>query len=276
MPEIPVPENPVPDSDELAAILDEAVRAATAVPQLSLRAPLDEDEAYAVQSAGVRLRAARGDQVVGVKLGFTSKAKAEQMGVADVIVGVLHQSMEVADEGTLDVDTMIHPRIEPEVAFRLGAAVDPHADPDSDADIVAAAVEVAPAMEIIDSRYENFKFSLADVVADNTSAAAYVIGLWRPLAQTLDELDLAALEVALSVDGTEAARGSSADILGDPLLALAAVKRMAREHGLELPAGSVILAGAATAAVPLEAGVTVTADLAGLGRVSLRTGGGAA
>lgn len=259
--------------DDLAARLDRAVDSATAIPQLSAEHALTLEEAYAVQAAGVALREARGDRVVGVKLGFTSKAKAEQMGVADVIVGVLHHGMSVEDGGVVDVTTMVHPRIEPEVAFRLGTDVDPHAAPDDDVDILAATLEVAPAMEIIDSRYRDFRFSLADVVADNTSAAGFVIGPWRPFAETRETLDLATLEVALTVDGDEAARGSSSDILGDPVRALGAVKRMAHEHGLALPAGSVILAGAATAAVPLSAGVTVVADLAGLGRVEVTTGG---
>lgn len=261
------------DVDELAARLDKAVGSATAIPQLSAERSLTLEEAYAVQAAGVSLREARGDRVAGVKLGFTSKAKAEQMGVSDVIIGVIHEGMAVADGGTVDVATMVHPRIEPEVAFRLGSAVDPHAAPDDDSDILAATVEVAPALEIIDSRYRDFRFSLSDVVADNTSAAGFVIGPWRSFAAARGELDLAALDVVLSMDGEQAARGSSADILGDPVRALGAVKRMAREHGLALPAGSVILAGAATAAQPLGAGSTVVADLAGLGQVTVTTGG---
>lgn len=169
------------DVDELAARLDTAVRSATAIPQLSAEQPLTLQEAYAVQAAGVSLREDRGDRVAGVKLGFTSRAKAEQMGVSDVIIGVIHQGMAVADGGAVDVTTMVHPRIEPEVAFRLGSGIDPQVDPDDDGDILAAA------------------------------------------------------DVVLTVDGDEAARGSSADILGDPVRALGAVKRMAREHGLDHP-----------------------------------------
>ncbi|TQK68927.1 2-keto-4-pentenoate hydratase [Nocardioides sp. SLBN-35] len=261
----------MPDIEALARELDEAVRTATAVRQLSAEVELTLDQAYAVQAAGVRLREARGDAVVGAKLGFTSRAKAEQMGVSDVIIGVLHASMQTPDGGRVDLAAGVHPRVEPEVAFRLGAAIDPL---DDDADILAATVAVAPALEIIDSRYRDFRFSLTDVVADNTSASSFVVGPWRSFADARAELDLAALDVTLTVGGEQVARGSSADILGDPVLALAAVKRMAREHGVALPAGSIILAGAATAAVALTPGASVEAVVGGLGPVRVTTSGG--
>lgn len=254
----------MPDIPGLARRLDEAVRSGTAIPQLTSDAPLTLEEAYAVQSASVDLRTARGDRQVGVKLGFTSKAKAEQMGVDDVIVGVLTEQMAVADGGTLDTAALIHPRIEPEVAYRLGRDVDPH-DPDDDA--LAAVDAVAPALEIIDSRYRDFRFSLEDVVADNTSAAAYVVGPWQA-----PGADLADRPVTLAVDGTPAETGSTRDILGHPDQALAAVKRMAAQHGIALRAGAVVLAGAATAAVPLQPGTTVTAVVDGLGEVAVTAG----
>lgn len=257
------------DLEDLAGRLDAAVRTATAIEQLSLDADLTLEEAYAVQAAGVRIREQRGDAVVGAKLGFTSRAKAEQMGVSDVIAGVLHQGMAVTDGGTVDIDGMVHPRIEPEIAFLIGSEIDPHGEGDA----VAAVTHVAPALEIIDSRYRDFRFSLTDVVADNASSAAFVVGEWRPFDEAREELDLAALDVVLTVGGVEAARGSTADILGDPVLALDAVKRMARQHGLALPAGSIVLAGAATAAVTLPAGTTVEATVGGLGPVRVATTG---
>ena len=164
----------------------------------SRSAPLTLDDAYAVQRAGIERRVARGDTVVGLKLGFTSRAKAEQMGVSDVIAGVLTASMQLRDGARVDPTGLIHPRVEPEIAFRFGTSVDPTA---AACDPVGAIVEVAPALEIIDSRYENFRFSLADVVADNTSAAAFVVGSWRPLPAVRASLDLTDLAVTLSADG---------------------------------------------------------------------------
>lgn len=260
------------DIRQQAATLDDAVRAAEAIPQLSASDPLTLDEAYAVQRAGVDLRLDRGEAIVGVKLGFTSKAKAEQMGVSDVIVGYLTDSMAVADGGVFDLATAVHPRIEPEVAFRLSRDIDPAAPP---AELAAAVDGVAAAMEIIDSRYRDFKFSLEDVVADNTSACGFVIGEWLSPQQVRDGFDLSAQPVSLWAQDEEAAAGSTADILGDPWRALPAVVRMAAQYGHPLVAGSVLLAGAATAAIPLRAGL-VRADVGELGSVSVRAVDGAA
>lgn len=258
------------DIRRLARTLDDAVRAATAIPQLSATEPLTLDEAYAVQRAGVDLRNARGDEVVGVKLGFTSKAKAEQMGVSDVIAGHLTGSMALADEGVFDQSTAVHPRIEPEVAFRLARDLDPADESDDWTDAVDG---VAAAMEIIDSRYRDFTFSLEDVVADNTSACGFVIGDWISPQQVRSRFDLSAQPVLLSLDGAEGVAGSTADILGDPWQAIPAVVRMAARYHHPLTAGSVLLAGAATAAVPLQAG-TIRAEVGALGSVAVRVVGG--
>lgn len=252
--------------DNLAARLDDAVRTAAAIPQLSGDQPLTLDRAYAVQRAGIALRVGRGDPVVGVKLGFTSEAKARQMGVDDVIIGQLTASAEVVDGDTVDLAAMVHPRVEPEVAFRLGRDLAP-----DDTDPLAAVAEVAPALEIIDSRYAHFRFSLEDVVADNASAARFVLGAWLPFDEHRDAVSDAA--VTLSFDGETREHGTTAAILGDARNAVAAAHRLAAQHDLPLPAGSVILAGAATAAVAMEPGVLVEATVAGLGSVSVRTGG---
>lgn len=254
---------------ELAGLLDEATLCAIAIPQLSHREPLTLDEAYAVQHAGITLRAGRGETVVGVKLGFTSKAKAAQMGVSDVIVGQLTDAMRIEAGGSVDVSAMIHPRIEPEVAFRLGTGF--CAD-DPGADLATAVTHVAPAMEIIDSRYRDFTFSLEDVVADNTSAAGFVLGPWRSLPDVRATSDFTNAAVVLEVDGHVVQTGSTAAILGDPMRALSAVERMADRRGLQLPAGTIILAGAATAAVPFTAGSVVETAVTGLGRVVVTAG----
>ncbi|MGW4482950.1 2-keto-4-pentenoate hydratase [Amycolatopsis sp. NPDC004368] len=240
--------------EDLAARLDDA--ATTRKPCEQLPTELSLDDAYAVQRQLVDRRLTRGERPVGVKLGFTSKAKAAQMGVADVIIGRLTSGMVLADGAELDLGDLIHPRAEPEVAFRLSRGIEPGEVPGPD--LIDA---VAPAIEIIDSRYRDFKFSLADVVADNTSAAAFVLGPWRPLEAGLDNRG-----VLFEVDGRLVASGSTAAILGDPLRAVPAAVRMAQRHGLPLAAGTVLLAGAATPAVELEPGTHVSATVSGLGR----------
>ncbi|MFC9796994.1 2-keto-4-pentenoate hydratase [Streptomyces sp. NPDC127584] len=218
----------------------------------------DIREAYAVQDALVARRLARGERITGFKLGFTSRAKMRQMGVSDLIHGRLTDRMEIADGGRLDVSGLIHPRVEPEVAFLLGETLRPGTHP------AAAVTAVAPALEVIDSRYDGFRFSLPEVIADNTSAAAYALGPWT---SPRDLGDLGNLGVLLELDGRLAETGSTAAVLGHPLRALAAAARLAGE----LPPGTVILAGAATAAVPLPPGTHVRATVAGLGTVALTT-----
>ncbi|MFE7115235.1 2-keto-4-pentenoate hydratase [Streptomyces sp. NPDC057654] len=257
------------DIAELAALLDSAAEAAAPIAQLTSEYKFSLEEAYEVQRELVALRCARGDSLSGVKLGFTSRAKAQQMGVDDVIVGRITHGMRITDGGELDFSRYCHPRIEPEVAFRLGVEVDPQ-DETLDAETVVEAV--APALEVIDSRYRDFRFTLEDVVADNTSAAAYVIGPWTAYGQAGD---LANRGVTLDVDGEVAETGSTAAILGHPLRAVHAAQRMARTYGLTMPAGTVILAGAATAAVPLRPGRFVETTVTGLGSVGLRVSGDA-
>ncbi|MDJ0465486.1 fumarylacetoacetate hydrolase family protein [Streptomyces sp. H27-C3] len=213
------------------------------------------EEAYAVQEALVARRLARGERLTGFKLGFTSLAKMRQMGVSDLIHGRLTDRMEIPDGGRFDASALIHPRVEPEVAFLLGDTLRPGTNP------MAAVAAVAPALEVIDSRYNGFRFSLPEVIADNTSAAGYTVGPWSAPG------DLSNLGVLLELDGRLAEAGSTAAILGHPLRALAAAARLAGS----LEPGTVILAGAATAAVPLPPGTHVRATVAGLGTVRFTT-----
>lgn len=251
------------DPAALAEALDTAARAARPLPGggsgLTTTA-----EAYTVQEALLARRFARGERPTGVKLGFTSAAKMRQMGVSDLIHGRLTDRMEIPDGGCCDVSGLIHPRIEPEIAFLLGAVLTPGGDP------AAAVAAVAPALEVIDSRYDGFRFSLPEVIADNTSAAGYALGPWTPAGALGGLRSLADLGVVLEVDGRPAETGSTAAILGDPLRALAAAARLAGP----LAAGTVVLAGAATAAVPLPPGTYVRATVARLGSVGLTTGEG--
>ncbi|GCD88047.1 2-keto-4-pentenoate hydratase [Nocardioides sp. LS1] len=258
------------DIHRIVEMLDSAATDASPVDQVTSRMPLTLEQAYAVQHRLVACRVQRGDTVSGVKLGFTSRAKAEQMGVSDVIIGSVTEGMCFANGSSVDPARFIHPRVEPEVAFRLDVDVDP-----GDPNAVPVVTQVAPALEVIDSRYRNFSFTLEDVVADNTSAAGYVLGPWISLEEVRARRDLANLGVVLEIDGEIAETGSTAAILGDPLRAVAAVKRMARAHGFALPAGIVILAGAATAAAPLPVtpGSYVEATVEGFGRVSVSIGG---
>ncbi|WP_424216919.1 2-keto-4-pentenoate hydratase (plasmid) [Streptomyces sp. BI20] len=253
------PRPPSARVEHLASALDEAARLARPLPGGDTGLADDgTDTAYAVQAALVARRLARGERATGVKLGFTSRAKMRQMGVSDLIHGRLTDAMAIPDGAVHPVDDLIHPRVEPEIAFLLGHALTADGDP------AAAVAAVAPALEVIDSRYDGFRFSLAEVVADNTSAARYVLGPWRTPG---DGHELGNLGVLLELDGRLAQSGSTAAILGHPLRALAAAARLTGP----LPAGTVVLAGAATAAVPLPPDTHVRATVAGLGSVRFTT-----
>lgn len=239
--------------------LDAAQHTTTAIEQLP--PGISADDAYTIQHAIIARRLGRGERLAGLKLGFTSKAKMAQMGVSDVIVGQLTDVTRIPDGGDVSLGRFIHPRVEPEIAYRL--AVDIDLD-DPAADLAACTDAVAPALEIIDSRYRDFQFSLLDVIADNASAAAFVVGPWQP-----SGADFGNRGVRLTVDGAAVEIGSTAAILGHPARALPALLAMARRHGMPLRAGHVILAGAATAAVPFGAGM-VEVHVAGLGMASVR------
>lgn len=248
---------------ELAQIVDQAAQTARAIAQLSHRQPFSETEAYAIQAASLARRYERGERFVGVKMGFTSRAKMEQMGVHDMIWGRLTDTMLLQEGGELYMDQLIHPRAEPEICFRVSRDL---TWPLRLEEIRAYIDGVAAAIEVIDSRYENFKFSLEDVIADNCSSAAFVVGEWHSPETTLDDL-----EMELKIDGQTVQQGSSAAILGNPWESALAAARLAHQYGQAIPAGSYLMAGAATPAVFLERGQLVEVEVAGLGSVGFMT-----
>ncbi|MEU5993735.1 fumarylacetoacetate hydrolase family protein [Spirillospora sp. NPDC047418] len=245
------------DVHALAATLDDAARDVRAVPKLTGTAPFDVPAAYAVQRAGIERRRRRGERVAGVKMGFTSRAKMVQMGVDDVIWGLLTDRMLA--ESSVDVSRLIHPRVEPEIAYLIGREVR------SPAEVESAVAGVAVGFEVLDSRFQDFKFTLPDVIADNASAARFGYGAWHK------PRDLSNVGLLLEIDGRPVQAGSSAAILGDPARSLRAAARLALGAGMKLEPGWIVLAGAATAAVPLPEDAHVRVTGAGLGSVEVTT-----
>jgi 2-oxo-3-hexenedioate decarboxylase len=229
---------------DYAARLDAALLTHTAVPQF--KAGFDVTAAYAIQQDVVARRVARGERIAGIKLGLTSEAKMRQMGVHEAIWGRLTDAMRIPDGGTVELGKRIHPKVEPEVAFLVkGGTI----------------ASIAPAIEVIDSRYLGFKFTLPEVIADNTSAAGFVVGAWQPVPDGVEDLG-----VLMEINGRSAEKGSTSAILGDPRRAFDDALRLAGK----LEDGWIVLAGAATAALPLPAGATVQVTVEKLGSVSLR------
>jgi 2-oxo-3-hexenedioate decarboxylase len=247
--------------DQLAEIADEAAHTATAIPQFTHEHDLTVEDAYAIQERSIERRLGRGEQLVGVKMGLTSKAKMIQVGVDEVIWGRLTDGMRLVDGQSVSLDDYVHPRLEPEVAFLIGA---PLSGSVSAAEARQAVAGVAPAAELIDSRYENFEFSLADVIADNSSSSGFVVGDWCPPDMAIDNLG-----IVLERGGRPVEIGSSAAILGDPMRSLVEASRMVADAGLVLEPGWIVLAGGATAATPLQAGDSLRVVVEQLGAVHL-------
>ena len=226
---------------------------------------MDWDDAYAIQDAILQRKLARGARVVGLKAGLTSHAKMQQMGVTDPVFGFLVDEFVVTEGATVDTRELIHPKVEPEIAFVLKTALK---GPGCHIGSVLAATDfVLPGIEVIDSRYRDFKFDLKSVVADNTSAARFVVGgrALRP-----QDVDLRTVGLVLEKNGQPVALGAGAAVLGHPAAAIAALANHLGRRGQEIPAGSVILSGGATEAVSVAAGDSVTLRVQGMGSVGLR------
>jgi 2-oxo-3-hexenedioate decarboxylase len=250
----------------LAQRLEQAQFAARPVAQLTLEYPaLTIDDAYYIQEAIQEIKEQRGDRTVGYKAGLTSRAKMIQMGVSTPSYGFLSSSFVVADGDGIETGELIHPRVEPEIAFMLKRSL---RGPGCHVGQVIAATEfIVPALEVIDSRYQNFKFDLASVVADNSSSARFVIG-----AQTArpGDLDLRTLGIVLEKNGVPIAFGAGAAVLGHPASSVAMLANMLGKRGRELPAGTLVLTGGVTEAVAAAAGDVLTMHGQSLGQVSVR------
>jgi 2-oxo-3-hexenedioate decarboxylase len=242
---------------EFAKLLDEAARNATEVDQIDPNGKLSLDDAYAIQSASIQRRVARGERRVGVKMGFTARSKMIQMGIDDVIWGRLSSGMQIEESTPVKFSRFVHPRVEPELAFVLKK---PLAGDVTAVEALAAVEAVAPALEIIDSRYKNFKFSLPDVIADNASSSGFVIGAWSDPHQDFSNLGL-----TLNINGTVKQVGSTAAILGHPLRSLVAAARLSAAAGEPLQAGWVVMAGGATSAEWIKPGQYISVEMERLG-----------
>lgn len=223
---------------------------------------LDLDTAYAIQDETLRLRQARGETLIGVKLGLTSRAKQRRMNVNSPLTAWLTDAMVLPAGEPAPLDHLIHPRVEPEILFVLGRDL---AGPGVTAATALRAVDlVMGAAEVIDSRYADFRFTLPDVVADNASSGAFVTG---PIARSAVGIDLTLEPCALEVDGEVVDTATGAAVQGHPAQALAFAANDLGRRGHTLRAGWIILTGGMTDAVPLAKDATVTADFGSLGRV---------
>ena len=257
-----------PQIEHFANELLAAERTRTTITPFTERMSLSISDGYRIQAA---VAAMKDEPLVGYKLGYTSQAMRQQMGIDEPNFGRLTAPMQITD-GIVPISQLIHPRVEPEIAIQIGQppqywGEDSHLT----LEMVREAVQfVYPALEIVDTRYHEYRFKAPDNIADNSSSARFVLG--EPI--KLNDINLKEVKVVLSKSWNDDGRkrqaqedGIGADAMGDPLLALLwLVKRLARD-GKSLAADSIILTGGLTRAPIAQAGDLFVGEFGGLGTV---------
>ncbi len=259
--------SPRVDITEAASILLAAEAAKRTCDQLTKRWPeMNVDDAYAIQAEALRMRLARGEKLVGIKLGLTSKAKQIQMKVGSPTTAWLTDAMRL-DEGLMPAGAAAHPRAEPEIVVTINRRL--QGPGVTAADAIAALGEVRCGIEILDSRYENFKFTLQDVVSDNASSGRFVLG---KTVIPASRLDLVAEECVLKIDGKQVATATGAAVMGHPAEAIAWAANFLAERGHAIEAGWIIMTGGMTDAFAVNPGAEVVASFTHLGTVTVKRG----
>jgi 2-keto-4-pentenoate hydratase len=223
------------------------------------------DQAYAVAAINTRQRIAAGARIVGRKVGLTSKAVQQQLGVDQPDFGVLFDDMEYLDGDAVPMSRLLQPKAEAEVAFVVGRDLCGLAP--SYGEFLAALAYALPALEIVDSAIAGWKLTLVDTVADNASCGLFMLGN-QPL--PLGQVALGEIGLQLDKNGETVSVGSGAACLGHPLRAAYWLARTMAARGDGLRAGEIILSGALGPMVPVAAGDLLQARIGALGSVGCR------
>ena len=251
--------------EELAAELAEAERRRVPMSPLTAAYPdIDVVDAYEIQLINIRQRVAEGAKVIGHKVGLSSKAMQDMMGVDEPDYGHLLDEMEVFENTPVRSANYLAPRVEVEVGFIL--ADDLPGAGCTEEDVLAATAAFAPAIELIDTRINNWKIKLCDTIADNASSAGWVLGEARVSPK---DVDIRAIDAVLTNNGEVVAEGRSDAVLGNPVTAVAWLARKVESFGVRLRAGDIVLPGSCTRAIDAPAGSNFVADFTGLGSVRL-------
>ncbi|MFC4603713.1 2-keto-4-pentenoate hydratase [Rhodococcus kronopolitis] len=257
-------------STDLRVVIAERLRLAEAgrgpIAPLSVQYPdLDENDAYEIQLLNVGRRLDAGGKLFGHKVGLTSLAMQEMVGLDEPDYGHLFADMASAEEVPVDVTRFCSPKVEVEVGFILGADL-PGAECTLE-DVLAATEYVVPSIELIDSRIADWMINGCDTIADNASCGSFMLGAARVAPA---DIDLTAIDTVFSRNGTEVAWGRSDAVLGNPANAVAWIARKMEAYGVRLKAGDFVLPGACSRAVDASAGDYFHADFSGLGTVSMQ------
>lgn len=255
--------------DALAQRLDRAWEERFTIPPLTeSEGVTDATAAYAIQTRWTALRVARGERILGRKIGLTSKAVQEQMGVDEPDYGTLWASRyfpAVNGRAEAPIDLFLQPRVEGEIAFLIGETLDrPGVTPQQ---VLAATDALAAAIEIVDSRIDNWRIRLADTIADNASYGGLTLGPWS---RSLRKSDLRTVGMVMSHNGRPAVFGVGAAALGHPATAVAWLANKLQSFGIPLRAGDVVISGALAATIPARQGDIFVLEMHGQPPLTLR------
>ena len=258
-------------SEAAARLQAAAATSSPCTPVRDLLGSTDVELAYQVQKELAHRRLSGGAHVVGRKIGLTSEAVQKQLGVGTPDFGILFDDMRRSGDETIDVAGLLQPKIEAEIAFVLAEDLD---GDDFSRERIRSAIQYATAaLEIVDSRIDNWDITIVDTIADNGSSALFVLGDNR---LELDEFDPVAATMTMRVNGETVSEGNGAACLGDPLAAVAWLAKTAQAQGDPLLAGQIILSGALGPMAAVAADDVVTADITPFGSVTARFGQGSA
>ncbi|MEZ7829047.1 MAG: 2-oxopent-4-enoate hydratase [Brachymonas denitrificans] len=254
--------------EQLGDSLFEALRANTVIDPISDKYPeMTIEHAYQVQKRMTDRRVADGETIVGKKIGVTSRAVMNMLGVYQPDFGYMTDRMIVNEGETIAMSRMIQPKAEGEIAFLLKK--DLMGPGLTNADILAATEAVIPCFEIVDSRIRDWKIKIQDTVADNASCGLFVLG---DNAVSPRKVDLSTCGMVLEKNGEIIATGSGAAAMGSPVNAITWLANMLGSLGVPLKAGEVVLSGALAAMFPCAAGDNFRVSIGGIGSCSVRFG----
>lgn len=254
------------DYKKLADKLFEAEKNRVQISRLTDENPeMTVEDAYRVQLENVNRRLGCGEKLIGMKIGLTSQGMQKLLNVDVPDYGHLFSNMLLTDGQVCHASELIQPKVEGELSFCLNKTL--KGPGVTVADVYEATGYVVPSLEIVDSRIKDWKIKLQDTIADNGSSARFMVGSGMT---PIEKVDMRLTGMTLEKNGELINSGTTAEVWGNPAAAVACLANMLSEFDIELKAGSIVMAGALTAAIPVEAGDVVTASFCGMGSASVK------
>lgn len=250
--------------NEVANEIHHHQKSAVEMDKISKRHPsMTIEDAYKIQEINIVKELQDGNQFVGWKMGLTSLAKQQSVGVNQPIYGRLLKSMEMSNQ-KLSLAGLIHPRVEPEFAFLMNKRLE--GNNVTEQEVWQATEGIMTAIEVIDSRYKDFSFNLIDVVADNASSAKFFLSdqIFVP-----NKVQWEKAKVRMKLNGKVVQEGNGSAVLGNPVRSVVELVKMLHSSGLCIEPGMVVLTGGITEAIHICSGDIIEADFVELDKIDL-------